>query len=111
MVWCCCSVYPSEGEEDRRKNKKNTGSQSHVNNQAGLLNPQQGVHRGGGFVRGGGSMGESALYAHVDSALRSLAGQAEGFGRFSIGGMHGSLYCVTSLDGKIYIYVQFCILC
>lgn len=101
MVWCCCSVYPSEGGDDdegKRKNKKNTRRQNQVDSQAGLLNPQQGVHGGGGFVRGGGSMGECALYSHVDSALRSLAGQAEGFGRFAIGGMHGSVYFVTSLD-------------
>lgn len=101
MVWCCCSVYPSEGgddEEERRKNNKNTRRQNTVDSQAGLLNPQQGVHGGGGFVRGGGSMGECVLYSHVDSALRSLAGQAEGFGRFAIGGMHGSVYFVTSLD-------------
>ncbi|KAK6942898.1 Pectate lyase [Dillenia turbinata] len=36
-------------------------------------------------------------YAHVDSSLRALAGQAEGFGRFAIGGLHGSLYHVTTL--------------
>ncbi|MQM06834.1 hypothetical protein Taro_039669 [Colocasia esculenta] len=36
-------------------------------------------------------------YAHVDGSLRAIAGQAEGFGRCAIGGLHGSLYCVTSL--------------
>ncbi|KAE8099471.1 hypothetical protein FH972_017452 [Carpinus fangiana] len=35
-------------------------------------------------------------YAHVDSSLRALAGQAEGFGRHAIGGLHGPLYRVTT---------------
>lgn len=40
----------------------------------------------------------SALpYAHVDANLRALAGQAEGFGRHAIGGVHGAVYHVTSL--------------
>lgn len=39
----------------------------------------------------------SLPYAHVDSALRSLAGQAEGFGRSAVGGLHGPLYRVTTL--------------
>ncbi|ERM98950.1 hypothetical protein AMTRI_Chr03g52660 [Amborella trichopoda] len=43
----------------------------------------------------GGSM--ALPYAHVDGSLRALAAQAEGFGRMAIGGLHGSLYCVTSL--------------
>ncbi|KAF3442042.1 hypothetical protein FNV43_RR15958 [Rhamnella rubrinervis] len=43
---------------------------------------------------------ESSLsfpYAHVDASLRALAGQAEGFGRCAIGGLHGSVYHVTTL--------------
>lgn len=36
-------------------------------------------------------------YGHVDSSLRALAGQAEGFGRFSVGGLRGPLYHVTTL--------------
>ncbi|KAK4392209.1 hypothetical protein Sango_1998700 [Sesamum angolense] len=36
-------------------------------------------------------------YGHVDSSLRALAGQAEGFGRFAIGGQHGDVYRVTTL--------------
>uniref|UniRef100_A0A6N2LQR5 Pectate lyase n=1 Tax=Salix viminalis TaxID=40686 RepID=A0A6N2LQR5_SALVM len=36
-------------------------------------------------------------YADVDSSLRAMAGRAEGFGRFSIGGLHGPLYPVTNL--------------
>ncbi|GAB2300519.1 hypothetical protein Dimus_034561 [Dionaea muscipula] len=36
-------------------------------------------------------------YTHVDSRLRALAGQAEGFGRFAIGGLHGPVHHVTSL--------------
>ncbi|KAB1223993.1 putative pectate lyase 4 [Morella rubra] len=35
-------------------------------------------------------------YSHVDSSLRALAGQAEGFGRLAIGGLHGPLYRVTT---------------
>lgn len=41
-------------------------------------------------------------YAHVDTTLRALAGQAEGFGRHAIGGVHGSVYHVTTLDGIIF---------
>lgn len=47
-------------------------------------------------TRNGRVMG-SLPYAHVDSALRSLAGQAEGFGRSAVGGLHGPLYRVTTL--------------
>ncbi|XP_019185171.1 PREDICTED: probable pectate lyase 4 [Ipomoea nil] len=36
-------------------------------------------------------------YGHVDSSFRALAGQAEGFGRFAVGGLHGPLYHVTTL--------------
>ncbi|XP_057427118.1 probable pectate lyase 4 [Lotus japonicus] len=36
-------------------------------------------------------------YGDVDSTLRALAGQAEGFGRNAIGGLHGPLYLVTTL--------------
>ncbi|KAG6489127.1 probable pectate lyase 4 [Zingiber officinale] len=36
-------------------------------------------------------------YAHVDGSLRALAGQAEGFGRFAIGGLRGPVHYVTSL--------------
>ncbi|GMY14629.1 probable pectate lyase 4 [Fagus crenata] len=39
----------------------------------------------------------SLPYAHVDSSLRALAGQAEGFGHCAIGGLHGPLYHVTTL--------------
>ena len=39
----------------------------------------------------------SLPYTHVDTTLRSLAAQAEGFGRFAIGGLHGPLHPVTSL--------------
>ncbi|CAL1399172.1 unnamed protein product [Linum trigynum] len=46
---------------------------------------------------GASNMATSLPYAHVDSALRSLAGQAEGFGRFAVGGFHGALHCVTTL--------------
>ncbi|XP_002534262.2 probable pectate lyase 4 [Ricinus communis] len=44
------------------------------------------------------TMVTSLPYAHVDSSLRALAGQAEGFGRFAIGGFHGQLYHVTTLS-------------
>ena len=52
----------------------------------------------------GGTMDECLSYAHVDSNLRALAGQAEGFGRFFVGGLHGSLYHVTSLVGTICFF-------
>ena len=38
-------------------------------------------------------------YRTADSSLRALAGQAEGFGRHAIGGLHGDVYHVTTLDG------------
>ncbi|KAF0933318.1 hypothetical protein E2562_017944 [Oryza meyeriana var. granulata] len=37
-------------------------------------------------------------YATADSSLRALAGQAEGFGRHAIGGLHGDVYHVTTLE-------------
>ncbi|KAL6853626.1 hypothetical protein ACP4OV_019655 [Aristida adscensionis] len=37
-------------------------------------------------------------YAAADSSLRALAGQAEGFGRHAIGGLHGDVYHVTTLN-------------
>ncbi|XP_014511058.1 probable pectate lyase 4 [Vigna radiata var. radiata] len=39
----------------------------------------------------------SLPYTHVDTTLRALAAQAEGFGRFAVGGLHGPLHRVTSL--------------
>ncbi|XP_043698388.1 putative pectate lyase 21 [Telopea speciosissima] len=42
------------------------------------------------------SMG-SLPYSDVDCSLRALAGRAEGFGRFSVGGLDGPLYHVTTL--------------
>ncbi|XAR72062.1 Pectate lyase [Bertholletia excelsa] len=39
----------------------------------------------------------SLPYADVDFNLRSMAGRAEGFGRFAVGGLHGPLYHVTTL--------------
>ncbi|OMP07749.1 Pectate lyase/Amb allergen [Corchorus olitorius] len=42
-------------------------------------------------------MAHSLPYACVDASLRALAGQAEGFGRSAIGGLHGPLYHVTTL--------------
>ena len=38
-------------------------------------------------------------YQDADHRLRALAGRAEGFGRHAIGGLHGSIYRVTSLQG------------
>ncbi|XP_074268725.1 putative pectate lyase 4 [Silene latifolia] len=39
----------------------------------------------------------SLPYTRVDDSLRALSAQAEGFGRFAIGGVNGPLYRVTSL--------------
>ena len=46
---------------------------------------------------------ETALmpYAAVDSSLRAMAGQAEGFGRHAIGGLQGDVYHVTNLHGTL----------
>jgi hypothetical protein len=38
-------------------------------------------------------------YQDADHRLRALAGRAEGFGRHAIGGLHGTIYRVTSLQG------------
>lgn len=49
-------------------------------------------------------------YGHVDSTLRALAGQAEGFGRLAVGGLHGPLYHVTTLGGQLnssIMYMKF----
>lgn len=43
----------------------------------------------------------SLPYADVDNDLRALAGRAEGFGRFAIGGLHGAVYTVTNLAGSL----------
>ncbi|KAG4127489.1 hypothetical protein ERO13_D10G218500v2 [Gossypium hirsutum] len=40
----------------------------------------------------------SLPYADVDSTQRAIAGQAEGFGRFAVGGLHGPLVTVTTLS-------------
>lgn len=45
----------------------------------------------------------SLPYGHVDSTLRALAGQAEGFGHRAIGGLHGSLYHVTTFAGHHHL--------
>ncbi|EPS65312.1 hypothetical protein M569_09466, partial [Genlisea aurea] len=45
-------------------------------------------------------MGLRLPYAGVDFTLRSLAGQAEGFGRFAVGGLHGAVYRVTTLSDE-----------
>lgn len=38
-------------------------------------------------------------YGDADCTLRALAARAEGFGCHAIGGLHGALYYVTSLQG------------
>ncbi|KAL8140692.1 hypothetical protein V2J09_006713 [Rumex salicifolius] len=43
-------------------------------------------------------MTNSLPYSHVDSFLRALAGQAEGFGRHSIGGLRGRVHVVNNLN-------------
>ncbi|XP_044509154.1 probable pectate lyase 4 isoform X1 [Mangifera indica] len=40
----------------------------------------------------------SLPYGDVENSLRALAGRAEGFGRFAMGGLHGPLYFVTNLS-------------
>lgn len=46
-------------------------------------------------------MATALPYPHVDSSLRALAAQAEGFGRSANGGLHGPIYYVTTLAGKL----------
>lgn len=54
-------------------------------------------------------MALSLPYTNVDFSLRALAGQAEGFGRFAIGGLHGPLYHVATLAGKVTrLSISFC---
>nr|GEW50467.1 probable pectate lyase 4 [Tanacetum cinerariifolium] len=45
-------------------------------------------------------------YSHVDSSLQALAGQAEGFGRHVVGGLHGEIFHVTSLIVVPYSHVD-----
>ncbi|KAJ6892291.1 hypothetical protein NC651_025479 [Populus alba x Populus x berolinensis] len=45
----------------------------------------------------------SLPYADMDFSLRTLAGRAEGFGRFSIGGLHGSLYSMMGEDHYVRV--------
>ena len=54
----------------------------------------------------GSSKMVSLPYADVDSTLRGLAGQAEGFGRFAIGGLHGAIHRVTTLAGYLYFSIK-----
>ncbi|GJU08586.1 probable pectate lyase 4 [Tanacetum coccineum] len=56
-------------------------------------------------------------YSHVDSSLRALAGQAEGFGRQAVGGLHGEILMARSQMGRkfrmsvlnAYILLRVCI--
>ncbi|KAL8129780.1 hypothetical protein V2J09_018935 [Rumex salicifolius] len=43
-------------------------------------------------------MDHSLPYSHVDFSLRALAGQAEGFGRHAVGGLHGPVHAVQNLN-------------
>ncbi|TVU29744.1 hypothetical protein EJB05_21352, partial [Eragrostis curvula] len=43
-------------------------------------------------------VGGEVPYLDADCTLRALAGRAEGFGRHAIGGLHGAVYHVTSLQ-------------
>lgn len=60
---------------------------------------------------GNPNMGLRLPYGHVDSSLRAVAAQAEGFGRHAVGGLHGAVYRVTTLAGKessdIYFWICF----
>lgn len=38
-------------------------------------------------------------YAGIDGSLRALAGQAEGFGEDTVGGLEGPVFAVTTLAG------------
>lgn len=48
-------------------------------------------------MRTNSKMGLQLPYRNVDSSLRGLAGQAEGFGRSAVGGLNGAVYSVTTL--------------
>ncbi|CAL4903929.1 unnamed protein product [Urochloa decumbens] len=52
-----------------------------------------------GNPHGEGHAGGEMPYRDADHRLRALAGRAEGFGRHAIGGLHGAVYHVTSLQG------------
>ncbi|CAL4903928.1 unnamed protein product [Urochloa decumbens] len=51
-----------------------------------------------GNPHGEGHAGGEMPYRDADHRLRALAGRAEGFGRHAIGGLHGAVYHVTSLQ-------------
>nr|CAD1828750.1 unnamed protein product [Ananas comosus var. bracteatus] len=74
-----------------------TSSSSPAPATASAAHPPSATTGGGG----GGGRAPAAMatlpYAGADATLRALAGQAEGFGRNAIGGLHGAVYHVTSL--------------
>jgi hypothetical protein len=44
-------------------------------------------------------------YTQAEQTLRGLACQTEGFGRQAMGGLHGDVYHVTTLDGILFFFL------
>jgi hypothetical protein len=45
-------------------------------------------------------------YTQAEQTLQGLACQAEGFGRQAMGGLHGDVYHVTTLDGIFFFFSE-----
>ncbi|XP_065010198.1 probable pectate lyase 4 [Musa acuminata AAA Group] len=97
--WFCC--FPKETFTHRPHSSPSSDQLSHPTSSATPAAPPfvSVPTAAAGVTK---EMGAKLPYAHVDARLRALAGQAEGFGRHAIGGLHGPVYHVTSLadDGS-----------
>ncbi|CAL9194101.1 probable pectate lyase 4 [Musa acuminata AAA Group] len=92
--WFCC--FPKETFTHRPHSSPSSDQLSHPTSSAPPAAPPfvSVPTAAAGVTK---EMGAKLPYAHVDARLRALAGQAEGFGRHAIGGLHGPVYHVTSL--------------
>ncbi|KAL9258868.1 putative pectate lyase 4 [Drosera capensis] len=84
------------GRHRRTRPDRSSPNPAHRTRSSPHLSPQQHLHHLP-HPRQTNSMAVSLPYSHVDSSLRALAGQAEGFGRFAIGGLNGPVLRVTTL--------------
>lgn len=98
--------YHGRSSKGERKNHYSSNSGPAAYNNPASSSSGPGPGPSGSAAIPSNNMGLALPYAHVDSTLRALAAQAEGFGRCAIGGLHGPLYHVTSLAG-FTLYIQF----
>ncbi|RRT50385.1 hypothetical protein BHE74_00024633 [Ensete ventricosum] len=96
--WLCC--FPKETSAHRPHSSPSSDPLPHPTSSAPPAGPPF-VSIPSAAAGSTKEMGAKLPYAHVDARLRALAGQAEGFGRHAIGGLHGPVYHVTSLAGSL----------